>query len=383
MRTPLMETHARHTLIGLFTLAVIAAGFVFVYWLNATGGLGQRAYYRIAFEGPVSGLLRGSAVLFNGIRVGEVTSLRLDAVDPRKTTAAIAIDRSAPVRSDTRITIEFQGLTGAPVVSLIGGAAASPPPAWSSGEPPLLIAEKDAGVGMGQTARDVLRHIDGVVTVNAEPLRSLISNIDKFSDALARNSDRVDGIVAGLERLTGAGAEKVKPRIYEIAPARDFPDTCRRLGEQTKGQLVVLEPTALSLFETEKLLVLSRDGEAPVIERAQWPDLLQKVVQARIIQSFENAGYSRVLGRSAEAVKPDHQLLLEVRAFQISQVSAPLAEVELAARVVDAEGRIVASRVFRHSAPVSSLDAALVAAALSDTFVQVAGEIVIWTCAAL
>lgn len=378
-----METHARHTLIGLFSLAVIVAGFVFVYWLNSTGGLGPRAYYRIAFESPVSGLLRGSAVLFNGIRVGEVTSLRLDPADPRKTMASIAIDRSAPVRTDTRVTIEFQGLTGAPVVSLIGGAAASPPPAAAAGEPPLLIAEKDAGQGMGQAARDVLRHIDGVVTANAEPLRNLIGNIDKFSAALGRNSDRVDGIVAGLERLTGGGAPKAKPRIYEIAAARDVADACRRPGQQGTGQLVVLEPTALSLFETEKLLVRSSEGEPPAVENAQWPDLLQKVIQARMIQSFENAGYSRVLGRSAEAIKPDHQLMLEVRAFQISVASAALADVELAARVVDGEGRIIAARVFRHTAPVSSLEARLAAAALSDAFVHVAGEIVTWTCAAI
>ena len=37
-----METRARYVLVGAFTLAVIAAAFAFVYWLNTTGGL-QRA----------------------------------------------------------------------------------------------------------------------------------------------------------------------------------------------------------------------------------------------------------------------------------------------------------------------------------------------------
>ena len=68
-----MEIRARYVLIGAFTLAVIAAGFGFVYWLNNAGGLRERAVYRVRFEGSVSGLLAGSAVLFNGIRVGEVT----------------------------------------------------------------------------------------------------------------------------------------------------------------------------------------------------------------------------------------------------------------------------------------------------------------------
>ena len=73
-----MEIRARYVQMGAFTLAVIVAGFAFVYWLNNAGGLRERALYRVRFEGSVSGLLAGSAVLFNGIRVGEVTGLQLD-----------------------------------------------------------------------------------------------------------------------------------------------------------------------------------------------------------------------------------------------------------------------------------------------------------------
>ena len=53
-----MEIRARYIQMGAFTLAVIAAGFAFVYWLNNAGGLRERAVYRIRFESSVSGLLR-------------------------------------------------------------------------------------------------------------------------------------------------------------------------------------------------------------------------------------------------------------------------------------------------------------------------------------
>ena len=52
-----METRARYALIGLFMLAVIAASFAFVYWLENKGGFGERDYYRLRFQGSVSGLL--------------------------------------------------------------------------------------------------------------------------------------------------------------------------------------------------------------------------------------------------------------------------------------------------------------------------------------
>ena len=69
-----METRARYALIGLFMLAVILASFGFVYWLENKGGFAERKTYQVRFQGSVSGLLIGSAVLFNGIRVGEVTN---------------------------------------------------------------------------------------------------------------------------------------------------------------------------------------------------------------------------------------------------------------------------------------------------------------------
>ncbi len=373
-----MENRARYALIGAFLLAVIGAGFTFVYWLNTAGGLGQRTHYRIAFDSPISGLLRGSAVLFNGVRVGEVTALLLDPAKPESVTAAIAIDPGAPVRADTRVGIEFQGLTGAPVVSLVGGLATSPPVSSTAGEPVLLIAEKNAGQGMGQAARDVLRRIDTVVAENAEPLRSLIGNIDKFSGALARNSDRVDGILAGLERLTGGGT-KVQPHVYDLVTARTFPP----LPKIPTGQLSVPEPATLSLYETEKILVRAAEGDGTTLDRGQWPDVLPKVLQARIVQSFENAGYLRVLGRGPDTVKADYQLLTELRSFQVSAGNGSNADVELGARIVDANGRIIETRVFRKTVPSKSLEGRDIAAALGEAFTQVVTELVLWTCAAL
>ena len=54
-----MEMRARYVQVGAFTLAVILAGFVFVYWLNSATGLGSRSVYIVRFEGSVSGLLYG------------------------------------------------------------------------------------------------------------------------------------------------------------------------------------------------------------------------------------------------------------------------------------------------------------------------------------
>src|SRR5690348_7882549 len=107
-----METSARYRLMGAFTLAAIFGVFGFVYWLNHAGGLGERSVYQIKFLGSVPGLRPGAAVQFNGIRVGEVTDLQLNAQTPQQVLATISVDRATPIRRDTQVTLDFQGLMG-------------------------------------------------------------------------------------------------------------------------------------------------------------------------------------------------------------------------------------------------------------------------------
>src|ERR1700676_4972268 len=114
-----METRASFVLIGTFTLAVIAGAFGFVMWFQSLHTTKARAPLRIIFEGPASGLRNGGSVNFNGIRIGEVMSVKLD--NPRRVVALAMIENNAPIRKDTLVGLEFQGLTGGAGVFGRGG----------------------------------------------------------------------------------------------------------------------------------------------------------------------------------------------------------------------------------------------------------------------
>src|ERR1044071_9044235 len=193
-----METKANYTLVGIFTIAVVAAVFGFVYWSQHIGGSSDRATYRVLFSSSVSGLRTGSAVLFNGIRVGEVTDLRLNPENPTQVAAAISVDKAVKIRPDTRAGIEFQGLTGIAAVALNG--LANPPPA--------LVASPASTQDVTQGAREVLQRIDDFIEENRAAFKSTIQNVDTFSASLARNSQRMDNILAGVESFTGGGDGK-------------------------------------------------------------------------------------------------------------------------------------------------------------------------------
>jgi hypothetical protein len=85
-----------------FTLAVVTAVFGFVYWFSGSDSSQRRQPVRVVFSGSVAGLAKGSFVQFNGIRVGEVTEVRLLPEDPRRVEAVVEVERSIPLRADTR-----------------------------------------------------------------------------------------------------------------------------------------------------------------------------------------------------------------------------------------------------------------------------------------
>src|ERR1044071_4248906 len=88
-----METRANYVLIGSFTLAVIASAFGFVLWFQSLHTTKLRSPLRVVFEGPASGLRNGGSVNFNGIRIGEVMSVKLD--NPRRVVALAMVENSA------------------------------------------------------------------------------------------------------------------------------------------------------------------------------------------------------------------------------------------------------------------------------------------------
>jgi phospholipid/cholesterol/gamma-HCH transport system substrate-binding protein len=371
-----MEIRARYVQIGAFTLAVLFAGFAFVYWLNNAGALRDRAVYQVRFESSVSGLARGSAVLFNGIRVGEVTELELSGADPRQVQATIVVDQRAPIRMDTVVSIDFQGLTGSPVIALIGGTSEQPLVA-ANGHAPILIADAAADQSMSLVARDVLRRFDGLLADNAQPLRSMIGNLDTFAGALARNSDRLDGIVAGLERMTGGSAAKARLVTYDLT----VPHAAEAAEKPSAEQLVVLDPTALAALDTERVQSVSAEGAFANLPDAQWSDALPKLVQVKILRSLEDAGGFSGVSRPVEGLAADFQLVVDVRRFQLAANGA--ADVEFGCKILASNGRITAMRAFRAAVAAEAANASAAVAALDRAFGQAGSDLVAWVARAV
>jgi phospholipid/cholesterol/gamma-HCH transport system substrate-binding protein len=373
-----MEIRARYILIGAFVLAAALGVFGFVYWLNNAGGIGPRTPYRIVFDGSVAGLGRGAPVLFNGIQVGEVTDLALVSDAPGKVLATIAVDKNTPVRGDTHVGLAYSGLTGSAAVALAGGTADAAPPAASDGGPPLLAADPAAMKDMTQAARDVLQHVDAVIGDNAQSLKDAIANISTFSKALSDNSDKVGGILQGLEKLTGGGKTEAQFTIDLTAP------TIKDAGPAPDAQLGLSTPTSVITGDTQHILVSTPTGEATAFPEVRWADNIPALMRARIAESFENAGYLKVGGDMGD-VTADYKLGFDIRTFHIvATETPPVARMEISAKVVDADGKVIAAKIFDGEGAVAATDnAADAAKALDAAFGEVAKALIPWAMKAI
>jgi ABC-type uncharacterized transport system auxiliary subunit len=85
-----------------------------------------------------------------------------------------------------------------------------------------------------------------------------------------------------------------------------------------RGKLVIAEPTTLAVLDFDKIVVRPAPGEAAQFSDAQWEGRLPKLVQARILQSFENASRLRAVAQPADKISADFKLVMDIRAFELS-----------------------------------------------------------------
>ena len=181
-------------------------------------------------------------------------------------------------------------------------------------------------------------------------------------------------LVLALGGCAGLGAKA--PPTFDLSAANAFPTSAGGL----RGQLIVNEPTALAILDSEKIVARPAQGELGYLGGAQWIDRLPKLLQVRLVQSFENANRLKRVGMPGARLAADFSLVTDVRAFQIALAdNGAFAEVEISAKiVVEKSGRIIAGRIFRATVPAPSGQPQAVALALDEAFRRVAVDLVLW-----
>jgi len=227
-----METRANYIAIGLFMIAVISSGFFFMYWLAKSGSGTETRQVVVVFPAPVTGLVKGSQVLFNGIKIGDVTELALVPDHPESVQALVTVNPLAPIKKDTRVEVGYQGLTGVAFVHFIGGTADSA--SLFDEKLPRVVAKESDFQNLIDGAKAVLKNANSAMTTvkkvideNGPAITRAIENVEGFSQALANNANGVDTFLADVSAAAksfsslSAKIEALSTRADELLAAID------------------------------------------------------------------------------------------------------------------------------------------------------------------
>jgi phospholipid/cholesterol/gamma-HCH transport system substrate-binding protein len=248
---------ATNLVIGTTTLAIIAAGFVAMLTVQKIRAVRNQSPVRIVFNGSASGLRKGGLVNFDGVPAGEILSIKLES--PTKIVALVMLDNSAPIRKDTAVGIEFQGLTGIAAISLVGGAPAAPPPPLDADGTPVLSADWSEQ----QSITDTLHNVDHLLVDNRSTIRDGLLSFESYTASLKSKGDAIDRVMAKADDAF-AGFDSVIARIDDAIPGladgkteelyekvkalREMADTFRqksdKLMEESRQTLLDLSETA-------------------------------------------------------------------------------------------------------------------------------------------
>jgi cholesterol transport system auxiliary component len=177
---------------------------------------------------------------------------------------------------------------------------------------------------------------------------------------------------AGALLLAGCGGGPT-PTTYDLSAPSGF----GRVGG-SRAALVVAEPTTVQTLDSDRVIVKDSAGALSFLGGAQWADRVPRLVQTRLVQTFENASRIGGVARPGERIVPDLQLNTDIRSFNIDTASGAAVVAITAKLVGDRTGQVQRARVFSARVPVGALDGGGAVQALDRALSQVLIEIVRW-----
>lgn len=149
-----------------------------------------------------------------------------------------------------------------------------------------------------------------------------------------------------------------------------------------RRQILITEPTALKALDSAQIVIRPTPATIQYLADSQWSDRLPKLIQANLIEAFQDSGKLGGVGRPGEGLAIDYQISTDIRSFEIRVDNGETAYVEIAAKIInDRNGTVRDTAVFTASSPVRGSGNPAYVQALDRAFDQVTAELVVWALA--
>ena len=253
--------------VGAFVVICAVILTATVYYVSYVRFKGARVPYR-AYLRNAGGMEPGTEVLFGGITVGKVTSVKPDDVDPTQIQISLDVRQGTPLNAKSVAEVGSVSLMGNPVLMISTGSNAAPrlqPGAVipsqetvsvdellskvatlaDSAQVTLVAVQSDLNNITGDARRLLANLNDATGAANRKHLSSILANTDTMVAQLSPQVDQISEQVLKLTKEANSVIAKLGPTVDNVN------GTMTAIREPTQADLVELQKT---LEETRGLL---------------------------------------------------------------------------------------------------------------------------------
>jgi phospholipid/cholesterol/gamma-HCH transport system substrate-binding protein len=322
-----MERKAHYALIGTFVLVSLAALLAFTAWLSNAQFDKKFDNYEISFRGGVQGLSEGTEVRFNGLKVGDITELRIDPNDNNSVIVDIQVEANTPIDFESIGRMEPLGLTGLNYIQIIPGGPNSRLIKNSTDKDPFRLKGEasriDLLLGSGGTVMEssqaALARINAVMTPEAimdfheilNNLRVITSNfVDLKVDPEIFNRTMQSIEQASSDVSLAADAVDVAAKDFDVLIETDVKTVLDRSKismeklDKTLSAIEVLSKDSNQLI-TDGRDAINRLSNSGLTDIEETIDSIRRVVLGleSILINFEQNPTAFIVGSSEEKVE--------------------------------------------------------------------------------
>ncbi len=252
-----MESKINYTLVGAFVLILMVALIIIITWLSVGFTTKHYQTYLVIMNESVAGITTNSSVKYNGVDVGSVKKISLNANNPKQVRLFLQIEEHTPITTGTTATLNSQGLTGITYIALQGSATNQAPLITPAGEPyPVIKSTPSLLLRLDTALNDLTANMNQITQdFNGILGGKILNNLNTTSNHLAAQSQQLDNILINTAKST-----QLFPSLINTLTQRTLPST-----NDVLDNLTVMSDNLLELSDNLKQnpAILLR-GQAPL-----------------------------------------------------------------------------------------------------------------------
>lgn len=299
-----MESRAHFALIGTLVMVGVLGILGMFLWLAGSDVNQEYDEYIISFVGPVRGIQESAEVRFNGIKVGEVTSIRLDPDDPKNVLVRIEVFEETPVDVQSYAQLEPQGLTGLSFVQLTSGGGDFALLKDQPGRGPYYIRGRESQLdslleGGGDIVEMVQRTLTSVQNVLSDEtvinFNKILNNVEGITEAYSEQPLDMDRINRTLDTIDQAAQDVSVASASVDETARDAQDllnnVIKPMATRLEASLDEVDATIIEFrgaATSANTLLTNADGTLARIDGQIIRDLELAVIDMRVMLQSVN-----------------------------------------------------------------------------------------------